>query len=56
MQSLLSRKFLLASFSQAAGAVALFTDKLSGVEFVSLTTVVLAAYGAANIMAERNGK
>ncbi len=56
MNSLASRKFMLAAFAQMSGTAALFASKMDGGEYVALTIAVLAAYGAANVLAARNGK
>lgn len=45
----LSRKFGLAVAYSVAGVVALFTGHISGPEFVALATLVMGAYGMANV-------
>jgi len=45
-----SRKFALAVFFTLAGTAALFLDKLTGGEYVTLTLSILSAYGLANVM------
>ena len=52
-RKILSRKFGLAVALTAAGIVALFLGKLTGGEYVALATLVLSAYGAANVMEKR---
>jgi hypothetical protein len=56
MDKLASRKFMLAVLAQGSGTVALFTGDMEGAVYVALTTVVLGAYGIANVMEKRNGK
>ena len=51
-----SRKFQLAVFSMISGTAALFFDKMGGGEYVALVLAILGSYGAANVMAARNGK
>ena len=51
-----SRKFQLAAFSMVSGTAALFFGKMGGGEYVALVLAILGAYGAANVMAARNGK
>lgn len=48
-----SRKLALAVYFSVIGTIALFTDKVSGDQFVFLAGVVLGMYGAANVMEKR---
>lgn len=50
------RKFALAALAQLSGTVALFTGQMADAVYVALTIAVLGAYGAANVVAARNGK
>lgn len=50
------RKFTLALLAQMSGTIALFTGHMEGGLYVALTIAVLGAYGAANVVAARNGK
>ena len=57
MKNLTSTKFVQSSFCQLVSAIALFTGNLTGGEWVAVSTLVLAVYGAANVAAahvERN--
>lgn len=44
-----SRKFRITCVLIAVASLALFLDKLSGSEFVTLATFILGIYGAANV-------
>jgi len=49
-----SRKFALAVAFTTVGTIGLFTDKIGGGEFIGLAGVVLALYGAANVMEKKS--
>lgn len=44
-----SRKFGLAAAAMCLTGLGLFTDKLTGSEFVSAISFILALYGASNV-------
>ena len=48
-----SRKFLLAAVITIISTIALFTQYISGVHWVSITGIVMGAYSAANVMQRR---
>ena len=49
------RKFRLASFVLIVGAVGLFTGKIDAATFLSLSTLVLSIYRAANVTDKKLG-
>jgi hypothetical protein len=49
----MSRKFVLAMMIVVFGAVALGIGWLTGGEFVALASIVMGAYGAANVLQPR---
>ena len=51
-----SRKFLLASFFSASGFILALMDKMDGSTYVTMATLILGVYGAANVMSERSNK
>lgn len=51
-----SRKFALAAWFAAFGTFGWLWGKMDGPTYVALATLVLAAYGAANVAARRVGK
>lgn len=51
MNTLKSRKFILALVFTIAGVAAMFTGKLGGGEFIGLAATVLGLYGGANVLA-----
>lgn len=51
MDTLKSRKFILALVFTITGVAAMFTGKLGGGEFIGLAATVLGLYGGANVLA-----
>jgi hypothetical protein len=49
------RKFRQSSFVLIVGAIALFVGKMDAATFLSLTTLVLGIYGAANVTDKKLG-
>jgi len=50
-ENLMSRKFILTSFSLVTTFVALFLDKISGGELVALVPLILGVYTGGNVIA-----
>lgn len=51
-----SRKFFLAAWFSGFGTVGWLWGKMDGPTYVALATLVLAAYGAANVAARKAGE
>ena len=54
MNRYLSRKFIVTAFFAVTGAIAIFTDKMSGNEYVALAALVIGAYGLSNVAAKKS--
>ena len=50
-----SRKFMLAAVITIISTIALFTQYISGVHWVSITGIIISAYSTANVMQRRYG-
>jgi hypothetical protein len=50
-----NRKFYITAFMTIAGSAALFAGKLGDASYVTLMTVILSIYGAANIVDKKLG-
>lgn len=50
-----NRKFYITAFITLAGSVALFMGKLGDAGYVTLMTMILSIYGAANIVDKKLG-
>ena len=49
----MGRKFFIAISSEAIAAIALFADKISGSEWVMVTTALLGIYGYHNVKGKK---
>ena len=48
-----SRKFLMTAVVETIATIALFTNFLTGAEWITLTTLVLGIYSGANVWASK---